>query len=191
MAIITSPDDLKKLDPAQISRRLALAEGLSDDDARKLAAEGKAVVWIDGGLHATETVGSQQLMERVYQMVSRPDPETQRFLNDVILLCVQVNPDGQDLVSNWYMRNSDPKRRSLTGLPRLYGRRSAATTTIATSTCLTCRKPSTRTAFSIASGFPKSCTTITRPVRAARWSSSLLFPRSVQLQLRSSDRYPD
>ena len=116
MAVVSSPDNLKKLDHyRQIARRLALAEGLSDDDARKLAAEGKAVVWIDGGLHATETVGSQQLMEWVYQMVSRNDSETQRFLNDVILLCVHANPDGQDLVANWYMRNPDPKRRSQIG----------------------------------------------------------------------------
>src|SRR3984957_16965720 len=121
MAIISSPENLKKLDHyRQLSRRLALAEGLSDDDARKLAAEGKAVVWIDGGLHATETVGSQQLMEWVYQMVSRNDPETQRFLHDVILLCVPANPDGQELVANWYMREADPAKRSLNGLPRLY-----------------------------------------------------------------------
>src|SRR5689334_11939516 len=121
MTIISSPENLKKLDHyREVSRRLALAEGLSEEDARKLAAEGKAVVWIDGGLHATETVGSQQLMEWVYQMLSRKDAETQRFLNDVILLCVHANPDGQELVANWYMRESDPRKRSLTGLPRLY-----------------------------------------------------------------------
>ncbi len=121
MAIVTSPENLKKLDHyRQISRRLALAEGVTDDEAHKLASEGKAIVWVDGGLHATETVGSQQIMEWVYQMLSRNDPETQRFLNDVILLCVPANPDGQDLVANWYMRNADPKKRSLSGLPRLY-----------------------------------------------------------------------
>ena len=96
MAIVTSPENLKKLDRyREIARRLALAEDLTGDQARALAAEGKAVVWIDGGLHASETVGSQQLMEMVYQMVSRTDPETMRFLNDTILLCVQANPDGQ------------------------------------------------------------------------------------------------
>ena len=58
MAIITSPENQKKLDRyKEISRRLALAEGLTEEQARALAAEGKAVVWIDGGLHATETVG--------------------------------------------------------------------------------------------------------------------------------------
>ena len=123
MAIITSPENFKKLDRYQeIARRLALAEGLTDEQAHALAAEGKAVVWIDGGLHANETVGSQQLMEMVYQMVSRTDPETMRFLNDVILLCVQANPDGQEIVANWYMRDKDPLRRSMNNLPRLYNK---------------------------------------------------------------------
>src|SRR5215212_3199938 len=54
-AIITSPENHKRL--AQIkeaNRKLALAEDLTDDQARQLAKEGKTVVWIDGGLHATE-----------------------------------------------------------------------------------------------------------------------------------------
>src|SRR5262249_13326143 len=72
MAIVTSPENHRNLARyREISRRLALAEGLTDDQARQLAKEGKAVVWIDGGLHATETLGAQQLGEMVYQMVSR------------------------------------------------------------------------------------------------------------------------
>jgi hypothetical protein len=123
MAIITSPENLKKLDHYKdISRKLALTEGLSDEQAHALAREGKAVVWIDGGLHASETVGSQQLMEMVYQMVSRTDPETMRFLNDIIGLYVLANPDGQELVANWYMREKSPRDRSLSGLPRLYAK---------------------------------------------------------------------
>ena len=70
MAIITSPENMKKLERYKdISGRLAHAEGVTEQEAHALAQEGKAVVWIDGGLHATETVGSQQLMEMVYQMV--------------------------------------------------------------------------------------------------------------------------
>src|SRR5712692_7027938 len=121
MAIVTAPENQKKLDRyKEIARRLATAEGLTDDQARALAAEGKAVVWIDGGLHATEVLGAQQLMELVYQMVSMNDPETLRILKDVILLATPVNPDGLDLVSNWYMREQDPLKRSTAGLPRLY-----------------------------------------------------------------------
>ena len=121
MAIITAPENHRKLDRyKEIARRLATAEGLTDDQARALAAEGKAVVWIDGGLHATEVLGAQQLMELVYQMTSMNDPETLRLLKDVILLATPVNPDGLDLVSNWYMREQDPLKRSTAGLPRLY-----------------------------------------------------------------------
>ncbi|MCI0718968.1 MAG: M14 family metallopeptidase [Acidobacteria bacterium] len=121
MAIITSPENHRNLARYKdISRRLALAEGLTDDQARALAREGKAVVWIDGGLHATETLGAQQLGEMVYQMVSRNDEETLRILNDVIILFVHANPDGNDLVADWYMRNPIPEQRSLGGLPRLY-----------------------------------------------------------------------
>jgi hypothetical protein len=123
MAIVSSAENIRHLDRyKEIARRLALAEGLTDDQARALANEGKAVVWIDGGLHANETVGSQQLMEMVYQMVSRNDPETVRLLNETIQLYVQANPDGQELVANWYMREADPTKRSLNGLPRLYNK---------------------------------------------------------------------
>jgi hypothetical protein len=95
MAIITSPDNHKNLDRYQeISKKMALAEGLKDSEARTLAAEGKAVVWIDGGLHATEVVGAQQEIELVYQMVSRNDTETLRILDNVILLATITNPDG-------------------------------------------------------------------------------------------------
>jgi hypothetical protein len=121
LAIITSPENQKKLDRyKEISRRLALAEGLADEQARSLAKEGKAVVWIDGGLHATEVLGAQQLIETIWQLNSRTDEETTRFLNDVIVLGCLVNPDGMELVSNWYMREPDVTKRSYSGIPRLY-----------------------------------------------------------------------
>src|SRR5882724_2107039 len=120
-AIITSAENQKKLDHYKdISRKLALAEGLSDEQARALAAEGKSVVWIDGGLHATEVLGAQQLIETIYQMTSMSDIETKRILDNVIILCTLVNPDGMELVSNWYMRNPDPTKRSMNQLPVLY-----------------------------------------------------------------------
>ena len=122
MAIVTSPANHRNLARyKEISRRLALAEGLTDEQARALAKEGRAVVWIDGGLHATELLGAQQLGEMVYQMVSRTDEETMRFLDDVIVLFVHANPDGNDLTAEWYMRNPVPEQRGTgPGIPRLY-----------------------------------------------------------------------
>ena len=121
MAIVTSPENHRNLARYQdIARRLALAEGLTDEQARALAREGKAVIWIDGGLHATEVLGAQQLMETVWQMVSGTDAETTRILNDVVILFVHANPDGHELVADWYMRNPVPEQRSTGGIPRLY-----------------------------------------------------------------------
>jgi len=120
MAIITSPDNHSQLDHFKfISKRLALAEGLSDLQAIELAEQGRAIVWIDGGLHGSEVLGAQQLIELVYQMVNRSDPETLRILEDVILLAVCSNPDGMELVSNWYMREPEADKRSTRNLPRL------------------------------------------------------------------------
>jgi hypothetical protein len=122
MAILTSPRNHRHLERyKEIARRLATAEGLTDEEARALAREGKAVVWFDGGLHATEVLGAHQLIETVYQLVSRKDPETMRFLDDLVILAVHANPDGMELVSNWYMRNPEPEARGTgPGIPRLY-----------------------------------------------------------------------
>ena len=120
-AIITSPENQRKLPMIKAAnRRLALAENLTDEQARALARESKVVVWIDGGLHATEVLGAQQLIETIYRLNTKSDPETLRILNDVVILCTLVNPDGMELVSNWYMRDADEKKRSTNGIPRLY-----------------------------------------------------------------------
>src|SRR5215475_3280316 len=121
LAVITSPENHKNLARyKEISRRLALAEGLTDEQARELAKEGKSVVWIDGGLHATEVLGAHQLIETSYQLVSRNDDETKRILRDCIVIAVQVNPDGMELVSNWYMQEPDTLKRTFGTIPRLY-----------------------------------------------------------------------
>ncbi len=120
MAIITSPANHAKLaEYKAMAQKLARAE-MSAEEAHKMAKIARAVVWIDGGLHATETVNSQSLAEQVYQMISRTDEETMRFLDDVILLMPVPNPDGVEFVANWYMSKADEKERTLGGLPRLY-----------------------------------------------------------------------
>ena len=120
LLIISSPENIKLLDHYKdISRRLALAEGLTDEQAHQLANEGKAVVWIDGGLHATEVLGANQLIETQYQLLTKTDPETMRILKDDIVLTVNVNPDGMQLVANWYMKDQDTLQRRM-DIPRLY-----------------------------------------------------------------------
>ena len=112
MAIISSPENMKKLDHyKEIARKLAMAEGLSVEQAKVLAHEGKSIVWIDGGLHSSETVGQTQLVDLVYHLVNDTDAETMRELNDDIVLCVMDNPDGIEMIADWYMRDPIPAPR--------------------------------------------------------------------------------
>jgi hypothetical protein len=113
MMIVSSPENLKHLDRyRQIAQQLAQAKGVTPAQAHALAAQGKAVVWIDGGLHANEVEPAQGMILALYKAVTDNDPEWQRILNNVIILYAQANPDGQDLNADWYMRNTDPLKRA-------------------------------------------------------------------------------
>lgn len=121
MAIVTAPQNFEHLEEyKQAARKLALAKDLSEEEARALSKTTKAVIWIDGGLHASEVVGAHQLTQMVYEMLSRNDEETLRFLDDVVILFAHANPDGMELQSSWYMREEEEEKRSTRDLPRLY-----------------------------------------------------------------------
>ena len=121
MVIVSDPANIRQLAKYKsISQKLARAENLSDAEAKQLAKDGKSVVWIDGGLHATEVTGIHQLIQTLYTVLTRDDEETKRILKSTIILFVHANPDGQELVSNWYMRNADTLKRSTEAVPRLY-----------------------------------------------------------------------
>lgn len=120
MFVVSSAENMRNLDRyKEISQKMARAE-ISEAEAKQLAQQGKAVVWIDGGLHATETVGMHQLIEMAYLLATRQDEETLNILDNTIILLVHANPDGQELVSNWYMRESTPENRAIANLPTMY-----------------------------------------------------------------------
>ncbi|WP_339699699.1 M14 metallopeptidase family protein [Algoriphagus aquimarinus] len=119
MMIVTAPANFAKLEQyREISQKLAHAE-ITREEAEELSIEGKPVVWVDGGLHANEVVGPHQLIETLYQLASRDDAETLKILDDVIILLVHANPDGMEIMSDWYMRKDDPKERDQ-NIPILY-----------------------------------------------------------------------
>ena len=70
-ALISSPDNLKKIDRyREIARRLSRPEGLSEAQALALAREGKPIVHIDGGLHSTEVAGPQHTLQLAYDLLA-------------------------------------------------------------------------------------------------------------------------
>jgi len=105
-AFISDPDNLRQLERYRlISRRLALGEA-TPEEARRLAQEGKAVVWIDSGLHATEVAPAQHAPHLAYRLVTEESEEIRRIRRNVILLQIPcINPDGLEMVAEWYRRN--------------------------------------------------------------------------------------
>jgi len=121
-ALVSTPANLSRLDRyREIAQRLAHPAGLSEAEARKLAAEGKAFVHIDGGLHASEVAPAQHTIQLAYDLVAHAsDPRIARILDNVIvMLWPSVNPDGQDIVVDWYRSNLGTPYE-VAPLPRLY-----------------------------------------------------------------------
>ncbi|HUG42295.1 MAG TPA: M14 family metallopeptidase [Longimicrobiales bacterium] len=105
LALISSEANMARLDRwREIAERLARARA-PEEEAKRLAEEGRAVVWIDGGLHATEVAGAQHSPLLAYRVAGEESPEMQRIRDDVVLLLMPVmNPDGLDLVADWTAR---------------------------------------------------------------------------------------
>ncbi|MFN0167231.1 MAG: M14 metallopeptidase family protein [Bryobacteraceae bacterium] len=120
VAFISDEGNLKKLDRLrEINRRLALGRATMEE-AGLLAEEGRAIVWIDSGMHASEIAPVQHAPELAYRMISSEDEETRNIRRNVILMQVPViNPDGLEMVVHWYRRNRGTPYE-LAPLPRLY-----------------------------------------------------------------------
>ena len=104
VAVISSEANLRELTRYKdIAQRLARVRGLSDADARALAAQGKAIVWIDNGLHASEVASAQQAMTLAWRVATDESPEMRGVRDNVILVLLPtINPDGLDKVVDWY-----------------------------------------------------------------------------------------
>ncbi|MDA7951623.1 MAG: M14 family metallopeptidase [Pirellulaceae bacterium] len=105
-AVISSPENLQKLEHyREISKKLSLVRGVEEKEARQLSEEGKAIVWIDGTLHADEVAPGEVNIRLAYDMVAREDRQAREIRKNVILLLVFANPDGMSIVANWYNSN--------------------------------------------------------------------------------------
>lgn len=90
----------------EIQQQLAdprkIAQNLQHD---RLLANGKVVVAISCSIHSTEIVASQMSMQLAYELATAQDADTREILQDTILLLIpSPNPDGIDIVANWYRK---------------------------------------------------------------------------------------
>tara|TARA_Y100000590_G_scaffold75685_3_gene83585 strand:+ start:12930 stop:15560 length:2631 start_codon:yes stop_codon:yes gene_type:complete len=106
LQFISTPENLRHLDRwKSISTKLARAR-ISENEARNLVKEGKSILWIDGGMHATERAHGQMTAELAYRIATEESEEMKKIRENVIVLLMPVmNPDGMDIVVDWYRRN--------------------------------------------------------------------------------------
>src|ERR1041384_5798648 len=109
MATISSPANLARLDEfSQIQEQLADPRKLGapatrDRKAAGLIRRGKTIVLITCGIHSTEVGSYLSSMLIAHRLASSTEPEIQKILhNTIILLVPSLNPDGVDIVKNWY-----------------------------------------------------------------------------------------
>lgn len=116
-ATVSSPENLKNLerykvinaklaDPRTIGAGTLLSpsgERRLQTAAQKLISQGKTIVLITCGIHSTEVGSTLSSMLIAHRLASSNEPEIKKILeNTIILLVPSLNPDGVDIVKNWY-----------------------------------------------------------------------------------------
>lgn len=113
-ATISAPENLQRLNEyKEIQRQLADPRilgspgnpALADRKAADLIKRGKTVIAITCGIHSTEVGSYLSSMLIAHRLASSNEPEIQDILRHTIILLVpSTNPDGVDIVNNWYQK---------------------------------------------------------------------------------------
>ncbi|MBS1790833.1 MAG: hypothetical protein JST85_24160 [Acidobacteria bacterium] len=123
-ATISSPENLKRLEEfKQIQLRLSDPRMLATSTEAGIADlihAGRAIVVITCSIHSTEVGGTFTATELAYRLASENSPEIKQILDNVVILLVpSLNPDGTDIVADWYQKTLGTPAEG-TAPPELY-----------------------------------------------------------------------
>ncbi len=106
MLTVSAPENLAHLaEYKSIVTKLSDPRTTSPDEAKSLIAKGKTVMIITFNIHSTEIASAQTAAAFAYRMASSNDPDVLNTLKNVILLLIpSQNPDGEQLVVDWYKK---------------------------------------------------------------------------------------
>ncbi|HPQ15135.1 MAG TPA: M14 family metallopeptidase, partial [Bryobacteraceae bacterium] len=118
---ISSPANIARLEHfRQINLKISDPRGLTEQEVKRLVAEGRAVICQTMSLHATEIGGTQMAPELAWDLVTDNGEDTRRILDNVIFIMVpSFNPDGAIMVYDWYQKTLGTEYEG-TNLPWLY-----------------------------------------------------------------------
>jgi len=87
----------------EITSKLADPRNLTDDVAKQLESEGKAIYWLSGSIHSSETGSPEMLMELAYRIAVEDSPLIQAIRKNVIIMITPtLEVDGRDMMVDLY-----------------------------------------------------------------------------------------
>ncbi len=106
MLTVSAPENLANLaEYKSIAAKLSDPRTTSPDEAKSLIARGRTIMIVTFNIHSTEIASSQTAAAFAYRMATSNDPEIVNTLKNVILLLIpSQNPDGEQLVVDWYKK---------------------------------------------------------------------------------------
>ena len=121
MAIVSAPETIANLAAHQEQqKKLADPRKTTEEEAARIAREGKAVLLIGTNVHSTEIGNSQMVNRLIHKLATERSPWMDHVLKNVILLLIpSQNPDGQQMVVDWYAKNLGTAYED-SPLPELY-----------------------------------------------------------------------
>ena len=105
LCLVSSPGNLANSERLrEIQARLADPRTIDDEaEAEALIGEARTVVLVSCSIHSTEVGATQMSMLLAHHLATSDDPRVRRVLDNVVLLLIPcLNPDGLDLVKEWY-----------------------------------------------------------------------------------------
>ncbi|MGD9587531.1 MAG: M14 family zinc carboxypeptidase [Pyrinomonadaceae bacterium] len=98
----------------EITSKLGDPRTISDEVAKQLVAEGKAIYWASGSIHSPETASPEMLMEMAYRLAVEETPFIQAIRKNVIVMITPtLEVDGRDVMADLYnYRKANEGKRS-------------------------------------------------------------------------------
>ncbi|MGQ0767190.1 MAG: M14 family metallopeptidase [Gemmatimonadota bacterium] len=102
---ITHPSNMQRIeDIRRREARLADPRTLSPAEEESIVRDQPAVILLSANIHGSEIGSSQMMMELAWRLVAN-DTLQELLRNVVVLLFPSMNPDGTQLITEWYRRN--------------------------------------------------------------------------------------
>lgn len=106
MAVISSPKNLSNMTRYKNIAKTLASGRIAEEEAERLAAEGKTIALVTCSMHASECGPTQMSPVLGYTMATDQSPSVRRILDNVIFLLIPSwNPDGNILTTDWYRQN--------------------------------------------------------------------------------------